>query len=66
MSPEGGDDTPPADDSRRIYVRPQMGPQSAHGYSAGSQRAYSLGQLRHWTDRQTERRYRLVPPKAGA
>ena len=33
-------------DSRRIYVRPRTGPQSAHGYAAGSQRAYSLGQLR--------------------
>ena len=43
-------------DSRRIYVRPRTGPQSAHGQAAGMQRAYSLGQLRHGTDRQTDGR----------
>ena len=30
-----------------------------HGYAAGSQRAYSLGQLHHGTDRRTDR---LMPP----
>ena len=36
-------------DSRRIYVRSRTGSQSAHGYAAGSQRAYSLGQLRAYS-----------------
>jgi len=31
--------------SRRIFVRPRTGPQSAHGLAAGSQRAYNLRQL---------------------
>jgi len=49
-------------DSWRIYVRPRTGSQSAHGQAAGSQRAYSLGQLRHGTDRRTEgSRYHLMP-----
>ena len=54
-------------DSWRIYVRPRTGPQSAHGYAAGSQRAYCLGQLRAYgwdrqIDGQTDGlRYRLMP-----
>ena len=40
-------------DSRRIHVRPRTGPQSAHGYAASSQRAYSLRQLRARPQQQT-------------
>ena len=51
-------------ESRRIYVRPRTGQQSAHSGgqpAAGSQRAYSLG----W-DRQTDgSRHRLMPPPLG-
>jgi len=42
-------------DSRLIYVRPRTGLQSAHGQAVGSQRAYSVGQLRRGTDKRTDR-----------
>ena len=61
--PGGRDDMPPRRwqfDSRGIYVRPRTGPQSAASLP-GSQR-HSLGQLRHGTDRRTDRQTDLIPP----
>ena len=59
-------------DSRRIYVRPRTGPQSAHLWwpavakLAGSHRAYSLAQLRPGTDVRTDGSwYRLMPAACG-
>jgi len=58
--------------SRRIYVRPRTGPQSAYhsvagdGYAAGSQCAYNLGSCAMGlTDGQTDRRMDRAIPIAG-
>jgi len=58
--------------SRRIYVRPRTGPQSAYhsvaggGYAAGSQCPYNLGSCAiGLTDGQTDRRTDRAIPRAG-
>ena len=78
VSPRGRrDDMPPADGSsiqksRRTYVRPRTGPQSAHlWWPAGAQlQAASVPIVQAGTDRRIDRqtdgsRYRLMPPTAG-